>query len=285
MAMTRTFPRLRAVAALAIGTLLLSVAACKPKPAEIRVTPKKSVVYGIGKKTNLTAEVLDAKGRSLPEAVVTWSISNKKVATVDEGTGALKSLAPGKAIATAAVGGSELTGTAAVEVIDVASATLTPTKTTLAGPKGTKFAFALDLKDTAGKAVKVPAKWVSTDPKVLTVDDTGTITSVAEGTTTITATIGDFGSSAEIRVTFREIATLDLSPATIPLKVGETGKATLVARDPAGQVIPDVAAVWVSSDPKVATVAVGQVLAASPGSATIRASCGGKSAEVSVIVY
>lgn len=60
---------------------------------------------------------------------------------------------------------------------------------------------------------------------------------------------------------------------------------TLVARDPQGVPIPDVAATWVSSDPMVATCSGGKVLAIGLGSATIRATCGAKSAEVSVIVF
>jgi uncharacterized protein YjdB len=71
----------------------------------------------------------------------------------------------------------------------------------------------------------------------------------------------------------------------IPLKVGELGKVTIVARDPQGAQIPEVAATWTSSDPLVATCSGGTVLGIGPGSATIRAVCGTKSAEVSVIVF
>ncbi len=283
--MKKTAPHTRATAVLVVGCLAVAAGACKPKPAEVRISPKKTTVYGFGKKAVFAAEVVDPKGNSLPEVVVTWESSNAKAATIDAQSGILKSIAAGKTTVTARVADSPVTGTATAEVIDLVSASMAPTRTTLAGPAGTSFTFSLRLEDSKGQPVNLPAKWTSGDPKILSVDSSGKVTSVGEGSTAVTAMIGETGASAEVRVVFKEIASLELSPATIPLKVGELGKATLVARDPSGQPIPDVAAVWTSGDPKVATVAGGQVLGIGAGSTVIRAVCGGKTAEVSTIVY
>ena len=97
--------------------------------------------------------------------------------------------------------------------------------------------------------------------------------------------VGDVPGGSEVVVVFRTIDSLVAAPLTIPLKVGELSRVSLVARDPQGAPIPDVAATWTTSDPKVATCAGGTVLGIGPGAATIRATCGGKSAEVSVIVF
>ena len=143
----------------------------------------------------------------------------------------------------------------------------------------------VEVKDSAGKLVAMAGEWESSAPNVATVDGAGVVSSAAEGKATVTVKVGDVTGSADVVVVFRPIETLEASPLNIPLKVGELGRVTLVARDPQAAEIPDVAATWTSSDPKVATCAGGTVLGVSPGSATIRAVCGAKSAEVSVIVF
>ena len=112
-----------------------------------------------------------------------------------------------------------------------------------------------------------------------------TPTAAGEGKTTVEARVGDVSGAADVLVVFRTIETLEASPVNIPLKVGELGRVTLVARDPQGAQIPEVAATWTSSDPLVATCSGGTVLGIGPGSTTIRVVCGAKSAEVSVIVF
>ncbi len=269
-----------ALAAALAGALAL--AACKAKPAEVRVTPKKVTLYGLGRTSSLAWEVVDAKGNPVEGASVSWQSSNPKVATIEAGV--LTSVAAGKATVTASLAGSPLTGTAVVDVVDIASVSVFPVRTTLAGPAGTSFHFELSQKDSAGKPLDLPVAWASSSPKVATVDANGTVTSVAEGRTTVTATVGDVSASADVRVIFQEIASLDVAPTTLLLRPGDRGTLVVTARDSAGNAIPEVAATWSSSNPVVATCSGGVVLAHAPGTASIRVVCGTKSVEVTVIV-
>jgi uncharacterized protein YjdB len=204
---------------------------------------------------------------------------------VDGVTGSVKTVAAGKATITARLAEPPLEAKVALEVFDVALVNVLPVRTTLAGPAGTTFPLVLEAKDSAGGRVELPAVWTSSAPNVATVDSAGVVTSVGEGTATVKATVGDVSGASDVVVVFRTIETLEASPLNIPLKVGELGRVTLVARDPKGAPIPDVAATWTSSDPMVATCSGGTILGIGPGSATVRAVCGAKTAEVSVIVF
>ena len=271
------------------GAAILLVAtlgtACGQKPVEIRLKSTKVRVYDLGRTTSVTGDVVDKKGEIVPGYPISWESSNGKVATIDGQTGSVKTIGAGKTIVTARVSDPPLEAKATVEVLDVAIVNVLPTRTTLAGPAGSTFPLTVEVKDSKGAAVDMKAEWASSDPKVATVDPSGVVTSVGEGKSAVKATVGDVSGATDVVVVFRTIDALEASPLNIPLKVGELGRVTLVARDPQGKPIPDVAATWTSSDPMVATCSAGTVLGIGPGSATIRAVCGAKSAEVSVIVF
>lgn len=276
---TRVLP----CAALLLASTLF--AACGPKPAGIRLKETKVKVFGLHRTAAVIGDVVDKKGEVVPGKTISWESSNPKVATVDAQTGSVKTVATGKAVITARLADPPLEAKATLEVYDVAVVNVLPVRTTLAGPAGSKFPLTLEVKDSAGKPVEMTATWTSSNPKVATVDASGVVTSVAEGTASLKGTVGDVAGAADVVVVFRTIDSIELAPLNIPLRVGELAKVTLVARDPQGAPIPDVAATWTSSDPKVATCSGGTVLGISPGSATVRAVCGAKSAEVSVIVF
>ena len=276
-------PRLLAGAALLLAPLLL--ASCGPKASEIRLKEKKLTVYGLDRTVSVGGDVVDKKGEIVPGFMVTWESSNPKVATVNPQTGSVKSVSAGKARLTARLDKPPLEAHVALEVIDIASVNVSPLRMTLAGPAGTSFPLVLETKASRGALVPMTAVWVSSDPKVATVDASGIVTSVAEGKTTVKASIGDVSGATDVVVVLRSIETLEATPLNIPLKVGEALDVTLVARDAQGQPIPDVAVTWTSSDPSVATCSSGRVVGVGPGSTTVRAVCGARSAEVAVIVF
>lgn len=278
-------PLKRAVSGAMVLLAPLLLASCGPKAEQIRLKETALKVYGLDRTVSVGGDVVDGKGNVVPGLVVTWESSDPKVAKVDPQTGSVRTVSAGKATITARLGDPPLEAKVAVEVLDVALVNVSPQRTTIAGTAGTKFPLGLDVRNSAGARVDMPATWTSSDPKVVAVDPAGVATSVAEGKASVKAAVGDVSGSADVVVVFREIESLEATPLNIPLKVGEAGQVTLVARDAQGAPIPDVAAVWVSSDPAVATCAGGRILGVGPGSATVRASCGAKSAEVAVIVF
>lgn len=255
---------------------------CGSKPADIRVTPAKLTFYGPGHSQTFKFDVLDKKGRDLPPISGTWTSDKPKVASVDK-NGLVRSVAPGRAILTVMAMG--VTGSAAVEVVDIASLNVTPNRMTLVGPIGTKIALVAEIKDSKGNAAPFKPRWTSADAKVATVDADGIVTSGAEGRTTIIASLGnDQSAASDVRVLHREIATFEISPLTLILKVGEVQRINAVVKDASGLAVEDAALAWTSSDPKTATVSNGAVLGIARGTAVISVATSAKTLTATAIV-
>ena len=123
--------------------------------------------------------------------------------------------------------------------------------------------------------------WKSSDKTVATVDESGEVTAVGNGTADITATTEDGGKTATCQVTV-EIPELTLSLDKSELTLTQTEeqqKLTATVSDPEEKVT------WLSSDPFIATVTRdGTVTAIANGTATITASARDKTASCTVEV-
>ncbi|MDL2718437.1 MAG: Ig-like domain-containing protein [Acidobacteriota bacterium] len=277
---TRHAAPVRGATALALASLALG--ACSPKPAEVRVTPAKATLFGPGRTQSLKYDVFDRKGNPMPGLTATWTSDKPKVAAVDP-NGLVRSLAPGRAIVTATF--QALSSSASVEVIDVASLTVSPARMTLVGAPGTKMALVAEVRDSRGNLSQLKLKWTSGDPKVATVDTDGIVVAGAEGHTTVIASLGnDVSAACDVKVLHREIGAFELTPLTLILKVGETQKMTATIRDVNGLVIEDVALAWTSSDPRTATVANGAVTGVTRGTARISVATSTKTLGADVLV-
>lgn len=264
----------------ALGMALAS--GCGSKPAEIRITPAKLTFYGPGHTQTFKFDVLDKKGRPLPGLVAAWTSDKPKIATVD-GNGLVRSLAPGRAIVTATC--QTATGSASVEVVDVVSLTVSPARMTLVGPPGTKMALVAELKDGKGNPANLKPKWMAGDAKVASVDADGVVTSVAEGRTTVIASLGnDMSSASDVRVLHREISTFEITPLTLILRVGEMQRINATVKDANGLTIEDAALAWTSSDPKTASVANGAVTGVARGTAVISVATSARTLTATAIV-
>lgn len=130
-------------------------------------------------------------------------------------------------------------------------------------------------KDEKGQPVTDAAaqlKWSSSDAKVATVDGAGKVTAVSSGSATITAAVGEVKGTAKVTVSIP--ATVALAPKDLSLMAGKSASLVAQVKDDAGNPVSGAAVTWTTSDPKVATVANGQVAAAGTGTATITAALG-----------
>ena len=253
--------------AVVLSLIMLTASACRPRPSDLRITPAKVTLYGPGRTQSLKYEIYDKKGDSLPGLTAVWVADKPKVATIDA-NGVVRSLTPGRAIMTATF--ENLTSSAVVEVMDVSSLTVSPSRMTLVGPAGTKMPLLAEIRDAKGNLSPLRPKWLSGDPRVATVDAEGVVTAAAEGHATIIASLGnDVSAASDVKVLHRTIAAFELAPVTLILKVGETQRITATIRDAAGVLIEDAALAWTSSDTKTATVSNGAVTGVARGTASI----------------
>ena len=114
--------------------------------------------------------------------------------------------------------------------------------------------------------------WISSNPAVATVSETGKIKAISCGTTVVTVTTREHGFKAQCEISVgKPVNGVSLSRGFMTLVKGS--EETLIAG-----ILPDDACnssiLWVSSNPSVATVSEGRVKAIAAGKATITASAG-----------
>jgi uncharacterized protein YjdB len=179
----------------------------------------------------------------------------------------------------------DLTAEVPVEVVDAATIEVIPAQATLVGPAGTIFALTGSVKSSKKEPVSVRPTWKSSDEKILKVTPDGIATAVGNGTATVTAHLGDLQGAAEVSVMVREIARLEVHPATALVRIGDSQRFQIVAYAPDGSRLDNAIAQFQSSNPAVATIdSAGVASGVGPGTATIRADLAGRAAEATLIV-
>ena len=120
--------------------------------------------------------------------------------------------------------------------------------------------------------------WASTNQSVATVSETGLVTAIADGTTSITASAGGKSSTCSIIVKKRyvEVASIVLNKTEISLEQGESIviEATVKPDDATDKTVS-----WDTSDPYIAYLEYpGKIKTVKEGSAIITAKAGDKTA-------
>lgn len=207
---------------------------------------------------------------------VTWTSSNKGVATVDN-NGVVTAVAKGTARIYAKTKNG-MTASCTVNVtIPVTKVVLS--KTSAVMKKGTSLTLTATVYPS--KADDKTLTWTSTDTTVAVVDQTGKITAKAAGTAVIKAkAVNGVYGSCTVRVTIPSTAiSLDKTSATVYTGKTVTLKATLTPSNTTDRIT------WTSSDTSIATVSNGVVTGVAEGKATITAkTTSGKTASCTVNV-
>ncbi len=232
----------------------------------------KSIAIPEGTTAQLSATVNpdDATDKTL-----TWSSSNKTIATVDE-NGLVTGVKGGKTVITVKAGNKSATCAVTVTV-PVESVTLD--KSTASVDEGSTLRLSATVYPSYASDKTVT--WTSSDESVATVDASGKVTGVSRGKAVITAQAGDCSATCQLTVTV-PVASIDLDQAAITLDKGTTAslKATVLPAD-----ATDPSVTWTSSDEAVVSVdGNGKIKALKGGSAKITAKAGDHSAVCIVTV-
>ena len=260
----------------AVGTGRAQVTAttkdCSKLTAACNVTVSaraESLTFDVGKKTIGIGETFMLVPVVKPEGAsprLTWKSSDPAVAYVDA-NGRVEGFKTGTADVTATTtDGSNLTATCRVTVIKyVSSISLSESEISLFAGETIKLTATVNPTDATNRKLA----WTSTDEAVATVED-GTVTARGNGSALIVATSTD-GSSIEaichVTVT-TPVSSIALSETQIEMRPGDFKVLTAT-------VLPESASdktlTWTSSDPSVADVQNGIVLAYSNGTALVTA--------------
>ncbi|MGI9626121.1 MAG: Ig-like domain-containing protein [Longimicrobiales bacterium] len=133
----------------------------------------------------------------------------------------------------------------------------------------------------AGQAIT----WASSDAAVASVDASGLLTALAEGSTTISASSEGVSGTASVTVADPPVASVTITPDPAVVGEGRTFQLTGMARDDQGNALSAKALAWSSSNENRATVSQdGVVTGVSTGGATITATSEGVSGSAAVNV-
>ncbi len=254
-----------------------------PTVATVLVSPGATTTTSIGETVQLSAVAKENNGTNVQGQTFTWSSSNTAVATVNK-SGLVTAVTVGSATISAATAG--VSGSAALTAEQVVASVAVTSGANMLNVLGATEQLSAGSFDARGNEVPGTAfSWASSDAAVITVDGTGLVTGVSNGTATITAMTA--GVSGALTMNMQQVAgSIVVTPDSSTLNaLGDTQQYVAAATDSAGNDISGLSFVWASSDSSVASVdGSGLVSASSNGSATISATSGPASASANVLI-
>ena len=238
------------------GTAVIT-ATCGNAKATCKVTVKTSTIkFAASAASVYTGKTVTVKATATPSATVTYTTSNKAIATVSS-TGVVKGIKAGTVTITATTS----TGLKTTCKITVKAPSVKFAKKSAVVYKGKTATVKATLAGVSSVTYK------SSNTKIATVNSkTGTVKGIKAGTVTITATSGKLKATYKLTVK-NPTFTLTKSSATIA-----KGKTTTIKSKAA----PASKVTYISSNKKVATVtSKGVVKGIRKGKATITVKCNG----------
>ncbi|HEX9692440.1 MAG TPA: Ig-like domain-containing protein [Gemmatimonadales bacterium] len=243
-------------------------------PTKVTVVPSSVSFAALGDTAHLVASVADANGHPVADPDVVWISGDDAVASVS-GTGIVRAESNGATQIVARVG--NVADTIGVEVMqEVAHLMVTPGDADLSALGMTVQLTAAGSDANGAPVPTIPVSWVSRSPAVATVDESGLVTSVANGTALVVATSGDASDSATIRVA-QVTAGITVTPAVLTLvSLGEIGQLIADVLDANGHAVQGAGVQWTTLDSAVVSVDEnGTVTAVANGTTGIVAASGG----------
>lgn len=165
-----------------------------------------------------------------------------------------------------------------------AAIAITPSAPSIA--LGSRLALQAQVQDASGQTVSgATVFWSSSDTTIVSVSSAGVVTGLSLGTAQVAASTS--GQSAVVPVTVAPVpvASLAVAPTAATLVVGGSAALQAVAYDASGAQLTGRTVTWASSVPQVATVdGSGNVTGVTAGTASITATCEGKTASAAITV-
>jgi len=239
-----------------------------------------------GNTATATADIRDATNAVIDDRAPVWTSSDQTVATVSN-TGVVSGLKLGKTTITATLEGKS--GSTAVTVVSpIDHIELSPGSLNFTSLKTSLQLTATVVPAAGGSATGLVPEFRSSNPSVATVDSKGLVTSVANGTASITADVDGVTASAGVTVQ-QAAAVVSIQPRVASVSaLGAASTFTATVVDAANNPLVSPTVTWTSSDQTVAKVTgtglVGTVTGLKTGNATITADVNGKTDAVSFIV-
>ncbi|MBY6016929.1 Ig-like domain-containing protein [Halomonas denitrificans] len=210
--------------------------------------------------------------------IVTWTAADTQVATIAP-TGELRAMDIGRTNVTATIG-EVVSNTAVVEVSKAVVTAIQVTPATMSLAKGRQEALTAiaHYSDNTTADITHQVAWHVVNNSIATVTTNGELNAVAEGATTVSASMDGINSNtASVTVTAAVVTAIEVTPSSLSLAKGNQQALTATATYSDGTSADISATVaWATADTSVATVtATGQLSAVTVGRTTVTASQAG----------
>jgi uncharacterized protein YjdB len=216
---------------------------------------------------------------------VNWSAAPTSVASVGA-TGMVSGVGTGTATITATSGSVSGTASLTVSGATLVSIAVMPANSSMAVGTTKQFTATGTYSDSSTQDVTASVIWTSSTPAAATINAQGLASSIATGTTTITASFGSITGSTGLTVSTAHLVSIAITPANPRINVGTSLKFTATGTFSDGSVAANLSGVsWKSSKPNIASVrSSGIAHGKKGGSVTITASASGVSGTTTLTV-
>ena len=254
-----------------------------PVPVSAVVVAPATGAIEAGATLQLSATLRDPQGKPITGRSIAWSSSEPATASVSA-EGLVAASQPGNARITATCEGKS--GSANLTVKPAPVAALEISQSVLGLMVGRSDRLSVVVKDSRGHALTGrTVEWTSRAPRIATVNPAGEVSAVSAGSTEIVATVEGKSASVKVNVIEVQVVSVQVTPNSSAIKVGETIRLTAEPRDDRGTSLAGRAISWASSKPAVASVSGdGSVTGLSGGNAIISATVEGKKVTAEVRV-
>ena len=275
----------RLLSLLALPAVAAGAAAQAPQPSgRLVVTPAVRTVVA-GDSLQLRGQFVDAGGRPMPDARVTFVSAGGMFEGSVDSTGLVRAGAVGTIPVTAV---ALVTGMKPVVQRFEVAMVPGPAARIDVSPRPTRL--------LAGQTVRVDAQvfsaagdrrddrvqWASSAPNVVRVTAAGAVQAMAPGAATLTATAGSATATLPVEVVGARVASVEVQPATASVRTGDVVRFRAVVRDASGREVAGLAPSWLFTPGKGMVDADGAFVAYEPGTYQVTASFGGRSADAIV---
>lgn len=236
-------------------------AACGASPTDtpgvssLSITPSSLHFDALGVDSQLVVRAFDKSGAEVEGVPVEWSTDDQSVADVLS-TGTVRPRGDGQAVITATVEGARATVPVVVDQVARAIEIDTPRLDLIA--IGETRILRADAVDGTDRRIRGRVyEWSTFDPDVVTVDATGTVTALANGSTLIRAATDGVADTIPV-VVQQDPRDVVISPAfSVLASPGQSLTLTGEVVDSLGVAIPGRTVEWTSTDEGVAIVSAG----------------------------
>jgi trimeric autotransporter adhesin len=207
---------------------------------------------------------------------VSWSTSSSSVATVDV-NGLATGVGTGAATITATSGSVSGTASLTVTAATLVSINVTPAGSSMAVGTTKQFTATGTFSDSSTEDITAAVVWTSSNPAAATINAQGLVSSVATGSTTITAGFGSITGSAGLTVSTAHLVSITITPVNPRISKGTLIKFTATGTFSDASVATNLSGVsWRSSKPNIASIrSSGIAHGKKGGTATISATASG----------